>query len=264
MVFADPPYFLSNGGLTIKNGKISSVNKGRWDKSFGAEAMNDFNHEWLKLIRDKMKSNATIWISGTSHNIFNIGQLLTELGFKILNIITWEKTNPPPNFSCRYFTHSTEQVIWARKEPKVPHYFNYGLMKELNGDKQMKDVWRLPAIARWEKSCGKHPTQKPLALLTRIILASTQKGAWVLDPFAGGSTTGVAANLLGRRYLGIEQETEYLEISKARKLEIELPEIAASYLAKISGFANNHQLTELVASEPEAEYLVNSLDDVMN
>jgi site-specific DNA-methyltransferase (adenine-specific) len=136
-----------------------------------------------------MKEDATIWISGTMHNIFSVGQILNELGFKILNVITWEKTNPPPNFSCRYFTYSTEQIIWARKTSKKPHYFNYELMKKLNGDKQMKDVWKLPAISPWEKSCGKHPTQKPLSVLTRLILASTKPNAWILDPFTGSSTT---------------------------------------------------------------------------
>ncbi|WP_038246989.1 DNA-methyltransferase [Ghiorsea bivora] len=263
MIFADPPYFLSNDGLTIKNGKIVSVNKGKWDKSLGAKEMNKFNRRWLKLARNKLKDNGTIWISGTAHNIFNIGQLLTELDFKVLNIITWEKTNPPPNFSCRYFTHSTEFVIWARKHEKVPHYYNYKLMKELNDGKQMKDVWRLPAIAKWEKSCGKHPTQKPLSLLTRIILASTQKGAWILDPFAGSSTTGIAANLLGRRYLGIDQEEAFLEISKARKLEIENPAIADLYRSKIRGFIDKRQLSEFVANEPESEYLVQSLDKII-
>lgn len=168
-----------------------------------------------------MKDNATIWISGTMHNIFSVGQILTELGFKILNVITWEKTNPPPNFSCRYFTYSTEQIIWARKEPKVPHYYNYELMKQLNGDKQMKDVWTLPAIAPWEKKFGKHPTQKPLAVLTRLILASTKPGAWILDPFTGSSTTGIAANLANRRFLGIDKEAPFLAISKKRKHEIE-------------------------------------------
>ena len=180
MVFADPPYFLSNDGLTIINGKITSVNKGDWDKPKNLDYINDFNYKWLKLVRNKMKEDATIWISGTMHNIFSIGQILTELDFKILNLITWQKTNPPPNFSCRYFTHSTEQIIWARKNAKVPHYFNYELMKEINGGKQMKDVWPFPAIANWEKSCGKHPTQKPLPLLSRIILASTKHNAWIL------------------------------------------------------------------------------------
>lgn len=181
-----------------------------------------------------MKDNATIWISGTTHNIFSIGQMLVELDFKILNMITWQKTNPPPNFSCRYFTHSTEQVIWARKSAKIPHYYNYEQMKVMNNNKQMKDVWALPAIAKWEKSCTKHPTQKPLSLLSRIVLASTQPNAWILDPFAGSSTTGIAANLANRRFLGIEQEKDYLDISKNRKIEIENSEIAELYRHKIS------------------------------
>ncbi|WP_024791633.1 site-specific DNA-methyltransferase [Lebetimonas sp. JS032] len=245
MVFADPPYFLSNDGLTIKNGKITSVNKGKWDKSKGFEYINDFNRRWLKLVRDKMKDDATIWISGTMHNIFSIGQILTELDFKILNIITWQKTNPPPNFSCRYFTHSTEQIIWARKNTKVPHYFNYELMKEINAGKQMKDVWTLPAIAKWEKSCGKHPTQKPLSVLTRIILASSKRGDWVLDPFTGSSTTGIAANLLERKFLGIDIEDEYLKISKNRKLEIENKQIFNKYHNKLQNFINIKKFTTL-------------------
>ena len=216
MVFADPPYFLSNDGLTVKNGKVQSVNKGKWDKLISDDDATTFTYEWLAAVREKMADNATIWVSGTHHNIFTLGRILPELGFKILNVITWEKTNPPPNFSCRFFTHSTEFIIWARKHPKVPHHYDYDLMKRLNADKQMKDVWRLPAVAKWEKSCGKHPTQKPLALLAQIILASTKKDAIILDPFAGSSTTGIASNVLGRRFIGIEQETEYLKLSKAR------------------------------------------------
>ena len=256
MIFADPPYFLSNGGLSIQSGKIVSVNKGNWDKSHGFDFVNDFNRQWLKLVREKMKDDATIWISGTMHNIFSIGQILTELDFKILNVITWEKNNPPPNFSCRFFTHSTEQIIWARKKEKVPHYFNYELMKQLNGDKQMKDVWKLPAIAPWEKSCAKHPTQKPLSVLTRIILASTKPDAWILDPFTGSSTTGIAANLANRRFLGIDQEKDFLEISKKRKLEIENPKIAELYKEKISGFNDKTEYSLFLNSEPETEIKV--------
>ena len=257
MIFADPPYFLSNNGKTIENGKIVSVNKGKWDKSKGFEYINNFNRQWLSLVRDKMKENATIWISGTMHNIFSVGQILTELDFKILNIITWQKTNPPPNFSCRYFTHSTEQIIWARKNVKVPHYFNYDLMKKLNDNKQMKDVWKLPAIAPWEKSCTKHPTQKPLSVLTRLILASTQQNAWILDPFTGSSTTGIAGNLLNRRFLGIDLEEEYLRISKNRKLEIENPKTASIYKSKIKGFQEKQQLELFIAEEARVEYLSN-------
>jgi site-specific DNA-methyltransferase (adenine-specific) len=255
MVFADPPYFLSNNGLSIQSGEIVSVNKGNWDKSHGFDYINEFNRKWLSLARDNMKEEATIWISGTMHNIFSVGQILTELGFKILNIITWEKTNPPPNFSCRYFTYSTEQIIWARKSEKVPHYFNYELMKQLNGNKQMKDVWKLPAIAPWEKSCGKHPTQKPLSVLTRLILASTKPNAWILDPFTGSSTTGIAANLLNRRFLGIDQEEEFLEISKKRKTEIENHRTAATYRQKIGGFNDKKELELFLVEEPIDQYM---------
>ena len=195
--------------------------------------MMDFNKEWLSLCRNKLRDNGTIWISGTYHNIFFVANCLTELGYKILNVVTWAKTNPPPNISCRYFTYSTEFIIWARKSEKKPHYFNYDLMKHINDDRQMTDVWHLPAIAPWEKSCGKHPTQKPLALLARIIMASTQHREWILDPFCGSSTTGIAANLLGRRYLGVEQEEQFLEISKNRRKELEDIHTYHKYCSKI-------------------------------
>ena len=233
MIFADPPYFLSSGGISVQSGKVVCVDKGDWDKSMSQEDINAFNLKWLSLCREKLKDNGTIWISGTYHNIFSVANCLTQLGYKILNVITWAKTNPPPNISCRYFTYSTEFIIWARKSEKVPHYYNYELMKHINGDTQMTDVWRLPAIAPWEKTCTKHPTQKPLGLLSRIILASTQAGAWVFDPFAGSSTTGIAANLLGRRFLGIERETEFAVISKARREEIENLKTFATYKRKI-------------------------------
>lgn len=221
MIFADPPYFLSNGGISMQNGKIVCVDKGEWDKGGTLEYVNSFNMAWIKECRSKLKENGTIWISGTYHNIFSIANILTELCFKILNVVTWVKTNPPPNISRRYFTYSTEFIIWARKSAKVPHCYNYDIMKQINEGKQMTDVWRLPAIARWEKSCGKHPTQKPLSVLFRIILASTNRGAWILDPFTGSSTTGIAANLLGRRFLGIDKEEEFLILSQNRKKEIE-------------------------------------------
>ena len=221
MVFADPPYFLSNGGISVQSGKVVCVDKGEWDKGGTREYVDSFNRTWIKECREKLKDNGTIWVSGTYHNIFSIANILTELGFKILNVVTWAKTNPPPNISCRYFNYSTEFIIWARKSPKVPHCYNYEVMKQINEDKQMTDVWQLPAIARWEKSCGKHPTQKPLSVLSRIVLASTHSGAWILDPFTGSSTTGIAANLLGRRFLGIDKEEEYLLLSQNRKREIE-------------------------------------------
>lgn len=234
MVFADPPYFLSGGGISYQSGKVVCVDKGVWDKPTTPEQMDAFNFRWLAACREHMKDNATIWISGTHHNIFSVQQQLLKLGFKILNVVTWAKTNPPPNISCRYFTYSTEFIIWARKLPKVPHCYNYELMKRLNGDKQMTDVWHLPAIARWEKSCGKHPTQKPLGVLVRLIQASTLPGAWILDPFSGSGTTGIAANLLGRRYLGLEKEEEFLAMSKARREEIENINLKNDYLQRLT------------------------------
>ena len=232
-IFADPPYFLSNGGISCQSGRMVCVDKGDWDKGGTPEHIQEFNMHWLSLCRSKLKDNGTIWISGTYHNIFSVASCLTELGYKILNVITWQKTDPPPNLSCRYFNFSTEYIIWARKHTKKPHKFNYDVMKQLNGDKQMTDVWRIPAVGRWEKTCGKHPTQKPLRLLYRIILASTDEGDVILDPFTGSSTTGIAANLLGRDFIGIDQELSFLELSKNRKIEIEDELMARKMLKKI-------------------------------
>lgn len=221
MVFADPPFFLSKGGMSMQGGKVVCVNKGDWDKGESQEQIDRFNRDWINLCREKLKENGTIWISVSYHNIFSVAICLTELGFKILNVITWQKTNPPANISCRFFTYSTEFIFWARKNAKVAHCFNYQLMKQLNDDKQMTDVWRLPAIGAWEKTQGKHPTQKPLSLLTRIILASTNDGDWIFDPFSGSSTTGIATNLCGRKFAGIEQSMEYCQLSQRRRGELE-------------------------------------------
>lgn len=242
MIFADPPYFLSNGGISVQSGKQVSVNKGEWDKSQGFEKDNAFNRKWLSLCRDKLKEDGTIWISGTYHNIFSVAQLLNELDFRILNCITWAKTNPPPNLSCKFFTHSTEFILWARKNKNVTHYYNYELMKEINGGTQMRDLWSLPAIAKWEKSCGKHPTQKPLHLLARIILASTKENAWILDPFTGSSTTGIAASLLNRRFLGLDREEDFLTISKNRRKEINDTNTRIAYREKIIKYSDKSLL----------------------
>jgi site-specific DNA-methyltransferase (adenine-specific) len=229
MIFADPPYFLSNDGISYQAGKIVSVNKGDWDKGGTTERIREFNHKWIALCREKLKDNGTIWVSGTYHNIFAVANSLSDLGFKILNVVTWNKTDPPDNVSHRVFKHSAEYIIWAKKSRRAQHRYNYELMRQLNDGKQMTDVWRMPAVAKWEKSCGKHPTQKPLSLLARIIMASTKEGDWVLDPFNGSGTTGVAASLLGRKFLGIDMEESYLELASKRRKELENEDVRQAY-----------------------------------
>ncbi|MEW6739099.1 MAG: site-specific DNA-methyltransferase [Nitrospirota bacterium] len=219
MIFADPPYFLSNGGITCHAGKMVSVNKGKWDKSKGVAENHKFTLEWLKACQRVLKPNGTIWVSGTTHIIYSVGFAMQELGYKILNDIIWYKRNAPPNLSCRYFTHSTEIVLWAAKNEKSKHYFDYHLMKKMNQGKQMRNVWEISAPPAEEKKFGKHPTQKPVELLKRIILASTKGDDLVLDPFCGSSTTGVAAVLLNRKYVGIDLEDEYLAVSVKRLKE---------------------------------------------
>lgn len=221
MIFADPPYFLSNGGISCSGGKVVSVNKGDWDKISGLEEKHAFNRRWIRLCRRVLKPNGTIWISGSLHNIYSVGMALEQEGYKILNNITWQKTNPPPNLSCRYFTHSTETVLWARKnDKKAHHFYNYELMRELNGGKQMRDVWQGALTSSAEKRFGKHPTQKPVYLLERILLASTMEGQIILDPFCGSSTTGVACKKLNRNYIGIDNNAEYLDLSIRRLTNI--------------------------------------------
>ena len=231
MIFADPPYFLSNGGISVQAGKMVSVNKGEWDKSQGRSADRLFTFNWLKACREVMTESATIWVCGTFHNIFTVADVLSELNFKMLNAVTWQKTNPPPNLSCRYFTHSTELLVWARKERRIPHYYNYNLMHKIADNRQMTDVWRMPAIAPWEKTCGKHPTQKPLALVVRAILASTKEHDRILDPFAGSGTTGIAARLTNRSFTGIDIEAKYLSVA-AQRHEL-LPKLRRVWASKI-------------------------------
>lgn len=217
VIFADPPYFLSNDGITCQGGKMVSVNKGEWDKNTGVDDKHRFNRSWIKRCKRVLKPNGTIWISGSFHNIYSVGLALEQEGFKILNNITWQKTNPPPNLACRSFTHSTETILWAKKnEKKSRQLFNYSIMKEMNGGKQMKDVWTGALTKKSEKAEGKHPTQKPEYLLERILLASAHTGDVVLDPFCGSGTTGVQAIKQGCKFIGIDISEDYLDITKRR------------------------------------------------
>ena len=224
MIFADPPYFLSSGGISCHSGRQVSVDKGDWDKTLSPEDKLAFNRKWIRLCRSILKDNGTIWISGTLHNIYSIGVALELEGFSIINNITWQKANPAPNLACRCFTHSTETILWARKQltskKKGVHYFDYQLMKKLNGDKQMKDVWNIPMVSKMEKKFGKHPTQKPLPLLERIVLASTREENIVLDPFNGSGTTGIVCKKLNRKYIGIDESKDYLELTIKRYEEL--------------------------------------------
>jgi site-specific DNA-methyltransferase (adenine-specific) len=215
MIFADPPYFLSNGGITCHAGKMVKVDKGEWDKSRGPELNHEFNKEWLERCQRVLKPNGTIWVTGTQHVIFSVGYAMQQLGFKILNDIAWEKPNPPPNLSCRYFTHSTETVLWAAKNEKSKHVFNYKEMRKVTG-KQMKTVWTMMAPGKAEKEFGKHPTQKPVALIERCLQASTREGDLVLDPFLGGGTTAVACARLKRGCVGIELDDAHAKLSIQR------------------------------------------------
>jgi len=224
MIFADPPYMLSNGGISCQNGKFVSVNKGNWDKSHGIAEDFEFHRRWLELCQKLLKPNGTLWVSGTYHSIYSCGYAMLLLGYHILNDISWFKPNASPNLSCQYFTASHETLIWAGKNKNTKHYFNYEAMK--NGDfskdilkkthSQMRSVWAISTPQAKEKEFGKHPTQKPLALLERIIEASTRKENLVLDPFMGSGTTGVAAIKLGRRFVGIEMEKEYADLAEKR------------------------------------------------
>lgn len=224
MIFADPPYFLSSGSFTCQNGKMVSVKKAAWDLSNGTKSNFDFHLKWVNACRRVLKPNGTIWISGTYHSIYQCGYALQLSGFHFLNDISWFKPNASPNLSCRFFTASHETLLWARKEKKGKHIFNYSLMK--NGDwledklkkpkLQMRSVWSINTPKKSEKKFGKHPTQKPFDLLKRIVLASTNKGDIILDPFTGSSTTGLAAYFYDRNFIGIDTEKSYLDLSIKR------------------------------------------------
>ena len=216
-IITDPPYFLSNDGVTCKSGKMVSVNKGEWDKGNDFDDVYEFNAKWIKESYRVLKPGGTLWVSGTYHNIYIIGSIISSFkDFRILNNITWVKTAPPPNLSCRFFTHSTETLLWVRKGQKTKHYFNYDLMKSYNDGKQMKDVWLMGRPKKEEKKFGKHPTQKPEEIIERMIHASTQQNDIVLDMFNGSGTTGVVCARNKRNYIGIESDKSYCELSRKR------------------------------------------------
>lgn len=244
MIFADPPYFLSSGSFTCQNGKRASVKKGNWDLSNGTKRNFDFHLSWIKECRRILKPNGTIWISGTYHSIYQCGFALEIEDFHLLNDIAWFKPNASPNLSCRFFTASHETLLWARKDKKAKHTFNYKAMVAWDNNykkefackhcgkkerydvlhekgKQMRTVWAINTSPRTEKTFGKHPTQKPLELLKRIVVASTNEGDLILDPFTGSSTTGLAAHSFGRKFIGIDNEEQYLSLSVKRFEELE-------------------------------------------
>lgn len=220
MIFVDPPYKLSNNGITCENGKMVSVNKGEWDVSEGLENDYKFNLEWIEACDKVLKDDGTMWISGTYHIIHMIGYIFSTLGYSIINEITWVKPNAAPNLACRCFTASQETLLWVKKNKKAKHIFNYKFMKKINGGKQMRSVWEISTTPKREKKFGYHPTQKPKELLYRCILASTNKGDLILDPFMGSGTTGVVAIENGRNFIGIEMNEEYIKLSQKRMNDI--------------------------------------------
>jgi site-specific DNA-methyltransferase (adenine-specific) len=228
LIFADPPYFLSNGGISCKAGKMVSVNKAGWDVSKGFEKDFEFTLSWLSEAKRLLKDNGSIWVSGTMHNIYQVGYALQKLDYHILNEISWFKPNAPPNLSCRYFTHSHETLIWARKNKETSHIFNYEVMKDWDDNisesgKQMRSVWSISLTSKYEKINGYHPTQKPIELLKRVILSSTSNGDTILDPFNGSGTTGIVAKMYDRKYIGIDLEKRYLDITLKRLESLKIP-----------------------------------------
>lgn len=233
MIFADPPYFLSKGFTWRENGKIKCFDKGEWDRQRSVEEVDAFNIKWLGLCRKILKDGGCIWVTGTYHNISSVERCLTSLGYKVLNIIVWQKPNAPITLSDSHFNFSAEYIIWARKSKGTPHYFNIEAMSALNSGKRMPDVWSIPTVEPWEKHFGKHPTQKPLRLLYRAILSNTHPGDTVFDPFAGSGTTGIAANLIGRKFIGMEREDDFIQKCIQRKEEINDESTAQRMLSKM-------------------------------
>ncbi len=220
LIFVDPPYFLSSGGITCSSGKRVCVDKGEWDKSRDIESIHNFNKKWLIECKRILKANGTIWVCGTFHNIFSVGFALQELDFKILNNIVWEKQDPPPNLTQKYFTHASEHLIWASKTKHSKHTFNYDMLKIISNGKPMKsvwrDIWKMPSPDNFEKKFGKHPTQKPEEVVKRAIIASTNINDLVFDPFCGSGTTGVVCKKLKRKFVGIDSDIKWIEIAKKR------------------------------------------------
>lgn len=216
-VFADPPYRLSGGGVTVKSGHITSVDKGKWDRSLGSfEKDHEWNVRWLREARRVLKPDGTLWVSGTYHVIFSLGFALQSLGYRIINDLIWVKPDPPPNARRTAFTHAHETLLWASRGKGARHTFNYDLVNSPNLNAQVSSVWRIPAVPRSEKLHGYHPTQKPLRLVRRALLASTREGDLVFDPFAGSGTTAVAAKELNRAFVGAELEEGFAEFADHR------------------------------------------------
>lgn len=216
LVIADPPSFLSDGGITCHSGRVASVDKGVWDKApVTPEQRIKYTETWLVNVRYFLSSKGSLWVSGTSHNIFAIGIALQKLGYRIVNMITWAKPNPAPNISCKSFTASTEFLLWAVLGTENRYTFNYSDMKNVTG-KQMKDVWEIPTVPLEEKMFGNVPTQKPVALYDRILDACSVEGDVVLDPFCGSGTSGVSAKKHHCGYIGIDTSSDFLDIAVKR------------------------------------------------
>jgi len=222
MIFADPPYNLQLGGDLFRpeGGRVDAVDDA-WDKFESLATYDNFTRDWLEQARRVLKDDGTIWVIGSYHNIYRVGSLLQDADFWILNDIVWRKSNPMPNFRGTRFTNAHETLIWCAKGEKARYTFNYRAMKALNDDLQMRSDWLLPICAGPERLKGgdgskAHPTQKPEALLYRILLACTKPGDVVLDPFFGTGTTGAVARRLGRRWIGIEREAAYVKVARER------------------------------------------------
>ncbi len=221
MVFADPPYNLQLGGDLFRpeGGRVDAVDND-WDKFATFAAYDTFTRAWLGEARRILKPNGTLWVIGSYHNIFRVGAVLQDAGFWILNDVVWCKTNPMPNFKGTRFTNAHETLIWASRDEGSRYTFNYRAMKSLNDELQMRSDWSFPICGGPERlkrgGVKAHPTQKPEALLYRILLACTNKGDVVLDPFFGTGTTGAVARRLGRHWIGIEREPAYVEVAQAR------------------------------------------------